>query len=582
MHLCCRECGSRLAYDQRYCLDCGARRGALPSAIAAWIGLDAPATPVDSSGTARAEPDASAARTDAPGPDGEAPRADREGVGAAQAWWPSSMPSPRVVGVAVMALLAFGVLVGSAVSPVQESSASAPLVVAVVRASEQPSASTTAEAPKPPTSAAEETPAPAETESTPTATTPAAKPKSKEPATKSSEPETGSGTTLPPIKHVFLIVLSDLGFNQTFGPGAPSTYLSKTLVGQGELLDDFYAVTGGELANEIALISGQGPTVQTAEDCPVYTAIAPGTVGTGGQVLGDGCVYPSQTDTLAQQLSAGGLTWKAYVEGIGEGAAQPATCPHPALGAVDANHVATAEDPYVTWRDPFVYFESITGNTTCASSVVGIGKLAASLKVVKDTPALSYIVPDRCHDGSEEPCAPGQPAGLAATDSFLSTVVPEIERSAAYKTGGMIAITFDQAPQSGPDADTSGCCMTAAFPNLPAGAPSTSGTSTEAGATGTTTTGTTTGATTTGTTTGTTTAAGTTTATGTATPAGGGRVGLLLISKYTKPGSISLTGEYNDFSLLASIEDLFGLSHLGYAAETGLLTFNKSVYNAHS
>ena len=61
---------------------------------------------------------------------------------------------------------------------------------------------------------------------------------------------------------------------------------------------------------------------------------------------------------------------------------------------------------------------------------------------------------------------------------------------------------------------------------------------------------------------------GTTGATGvtTATPAGGGRVGLLLISKYVKPGSINVTGEYNHFALLASIEDLFGQSHLGYAA----------------
>ena len=41
-----------------------------------------------------------------------------------------------------------------------------------------------------------------------------------------------------------------------------------------------------------------------------------------------------------------------------------------------------------------------------------------------------------------------------------------------------------------------------------------------------------------------------------------------------------MTGEYNHFSLLASIENLFGLSHLGYAASQGLLTFDASVYNA--
>lgn len=421
----------------------------------------------------------------------------------------------------------------------------------------------------------EEAPLPtSSTSSPPGSTKPAPKHKHTKPGKPhSSQPSGGFGTqALPPIKHVFLIVLSDQGFNEAFGPGAPATYLSKTLVSQGELLNDFYAVSGGELANEIALISGQGPTVQTAEDCPLYTDITPGTVGAASQVLGSGCVYPSQTDTLAEQLTADGLTWKAYLEGIAEAPPQPTTCTHPVLGAADGNHVPSAEDPYVTWRDPFVYFESVTGNASCASAIVGLGHLAQSLKTAKNTPALSYIVPDRCHDGSEEPCAPGQPAGLAASDSFLSTVVPEIESSPAYKAGGLIAITFDQAPQSGPDADTSGCCMTSAFPNLPSSAPSATSTTGEAGATSTAAPGTTT--------TGTTGDTGTTT-TGTSTATGGGRVGLLLISKYTKPGSINVVGEYNDFSLLASIEDLFGVSRLGYAGSEGLLAFNKSVYNAH-
>jgi len=551
--LCCKECGERLAYDQRYCVDCGARRGALTPAMAQWIGIDAPAGQ-------RAEPEVRVAAADAAGSE----RIRRQPL----------VPSRSIVGVSVMLLLAFGVLVGAGVSPVQGSGSRGPLVVAVAHTAQASSAPVTSEAFTPPLpTTPEETPLPAgSTSSTLSVAKPAPKHKRRKLSkTKSSQPSGGFGTqTRPPIKHVFLIVLSDTGFNQTFGPGAPATYLSKTLVSQGELLSDYYAVSGGELANEIALISGQGPTVQTAEDCPVYAPITPATAGAVGQILGSGCVYPSQTDTLAEQLTADGLTWKAYLEGIGEGTAQPAGCPHPAIGAVDGNHLPTAEDPYVTWRDPFVYFESVTGNATCASSIVGLGQLAPSLKTAKNAPALSYIVPDRCHDGSEEPCAPGQPAGLAASDSFLSTVVPEIESSPAYKAGGLIAITFDQAPQSGPNADASGCCMTSTFPNLPASAPSATPPAGQAPATSTATTGTT----------GTTGEVGATT-TGTTTPAGGGRVGLLLISKYTKPGSINVVGEYNDFSLLASIEDLFGVSHLGYAGSDGLLTFNKSVYNTH-
>ena len=46
---------------------------------------------------------------------------------------------------------------------------------------------------------------------------------------------------------------------------------------------------------------------------------------------------------------------------------------------------------------------------------------------------------------------PGAPAGLAQSDAFLKTVIPEIEASPAYKHDGMIVVTFDQAPQTGAD-----------------------------------------------------------------------------------------------------------------------------------
>ena len=81
----------------------------------------------------------------------------------------------------------------------------------------------------------------------------------------------------------------------------------------------------------------------------------------------------------------------------------------------------------MTWRDPFVYFHSVIDNTTCTNSVVGLDQLAPDLQTASKTPSLAYIVPDRCHDGSDQPCAPGQPSGLAAADAFLRKVVPEIE-----------------------------------------------------------------------------------------------------------------------------------------------------------
>jgi hypothetical protein len=47
---------------------------------------------------------------------------------------------------------------------------------------------------------------------------------------------------------------------------------------------------------------------------------------------------------------------------------------------------------------------------------------------------------------------------------------------------------------------------------------------------------------------------------------GGDRVGALLISPFIKPGSTSDT-PYNHYSMLRSIEDIFHLDHIGFAAD---------------
>ena len=52
--------------------------------------------------------------------------------------------------------------------------------------------------------------------------------------------------------------------------------------------------------NGVALLSGQGPTAQTAANCPIYTDLSPGNVGGQEQALGDGCVYPPTVENAAR------------------------------------------------------------------------------------------------------------------------------------------------------------------------------------------------------------------------------------------------------------------------------------------
>lgn len=431
------------------------------------------------------------------------------------------MPSPRGAAVAVLLMLGLGVLLGSATSQIAQSAGVRSILLEV------------ASSPKPPpepvqTAAAEPAPEPEPLPLPATASAlPAPLPIPEEaPPEVPLEPEPPAELpeeeALPPVKHVFLIVLGENGYEEAFGKTSTAPYLSQTLAAKGELLANYYAVTKGALANEIALISGQGPTLETAAGCPNFTDVVPATVSPTGQVEGSGCVYPATTETLPGQLLDKDLKWKAYVE--------------------DRAAPCVREEGS---RDPFVYFHALTDAPACAEADAGLEQLATDLAQAKRTPTLSYIVPDACHAGAELPCEEGQPAGPLAAEEFLRRVVPAIEASPAYREGGLIAITSAQARQTGTEPDASSCCIAPVYPNLPAEA------------------------------------APAEPATGPVKPSGGGgRVGLLLISPFVAAGTVNETGYYNHFALLRSIEELFELEPLGYAAEEALTGFDGSVYNA--
>ena len=54
---------------------------------------------------------------------------------------------------------------------------------------------------------------------------------------------------------------------------------------------------------------------------------------------------------------------------------------------------------------------------------------------------------------------------------------------------------------------------------------------------------------------------------------------MLLISPWIKAGTTDVIDYYNHYSLLASIEDIFALKHLGYANASGLTAFDASTFD---
>ncbi len=354
--------------------------------------------------------------------------------------------------------------------------------------------------------------------------------------TESSTTPTTTAAARTPISHVFVINLENENFEATWTPSSPAVYLNHTLRPQGQLLTQYFATGHASLPNYIAQISGQAPNHETQADCITYTPFVMTGVGAFGQALGSGCVYPKEVPTIAGQLEAAGKTWKAYQEDIGNSATEPKTCRHPPIGTVDPTLIARPGDMYATRHNPFVYFASVIDEPSCAQNVVGLDAMTADLASAASTPNLSYITPNACHDGHDAPCVDGEPGGLTSADQWLQQWVPKILASPAYKAGGMLIITFDEAELAGDDADASACCHTPPSPNAP-----------KPGLNG----------------------------------PGGGRVGALVISADTKPGSTNAT-PYNHYSLLCSLEDVWHLQHLGFAGAPGLACFGTDVYDRSS
>ncbi|RUL73086.1 alkaline phosphatase family protein [Dyella choica] len=338
----------------------------------------------------------------------------------------------------------------------------------------------------------------------------------------------------PPIRHVFVIMLENESYPIAFGPQSIAPYLARELPKQGALLPNYYGVGHYSLDNYIAMISGQAPNPATQADCPTFSEFTPTEKkpDANGQWPGTGCVYPKQVNTLANQLTDAGFTWKAYMEDMGKDPArEAATCAHPVIGTPDITEHAAPQDQYAAKHDPFVYFHKIIDDKKyCNTRVVNLDHLAGDLARLDSTANFVYITPNLCHDGHDAPCKNGEPGGLISADAFLRSWVPRIVDSAAFKRDGLLIITFDEGN------DGKACCNEKPLPGGPQ----------PGGKIG----------------------------------PGGGQIGAVLLSPYIAPGTQS-DKDYNHYGLLRSLEDIFGLSHLGYARDNELNTFGNDVFTAH-
>lgn len=402
---------------------------------------------------------------------------------------------------------------------------------------------------------------------------------------------------LPPIKHVFTLILENQSFDATFGARMSSAYLAMTAAGKGALLQQYYGTSHFSLGNYLSLISGQAVTRANQDDCATSTlypelstnykdidvkAIVP----PYSQVQGEGCIYPKQTKTIADQLMEKGLTWHGYMQDLGnDSTRETVKCGQPINGVGQPDNTQYAQvppnfgsggerkvsDQYAAKHNPFVYFHSLIDGSACKDNVGPLGTtdkspLIDALRSVATTPNYVFITPNLCDDGHDTPCkAPNSPVGVHVYDpenAFLAKWIPIITRSPAFQKDGLLIITFDESSLSGitPTGvtvgyDGSGCCNEPSGPNtvVPGIAPLSApqyrtgayvNNIVTMGANG---------------------------------ISGGGRTGTVLLSPFIKPGVVTSL-PYNHYSTLRTIEDIFGLSHLGYADYPNTPTFGSDIF----
>ena len=309
---------------------------------------------------------------------------------------------------------------------------------------------------------------------------------------------------IPRFDHVVVLTEENEAAATTFAAGSPATYL-KSLRSKGVFLPSYYGTGHASLDNYIAMVSGQPPQPATMADCAglsLWSCVQPQALLNGGR-------------NLADQLEEAHLSWRSYQDGT------PTPCFHARYQPGDTTpdpyqgDSTTGAKNYADRHNPFLYFPDVIGDQPrCVAHQRPFTDLARDLKR-NALPAFSFITPDTCNDGHDNPCAGRTVGGLTTADAWLRAQLPPL-LSYLAKHNGLLVINFDEGgtPSSPQDAAANPAeysCRSCA------------------------------------------------------TLGAGGRTGAILVSPRLPQGR-TVSTEYDHYSLLRTIEDSFGISeHLGLA-----------------
>lgn len=259
---------------------------------------------------------------------------------------------------------------------------------------------------------------------------------------------------MPRFSHLFVVVMENLGYTGALGtPGFAA------LARRFETATSWYSVAHPSLPNYLALTSGG--TWGVTSDCVECFVDVP---------------------DVGQQLSAAGVSWAAYMEGV------PGGCFLADYGG----------DGYAAKHDPFRYYVPVRDSRSLCDHIRPLSRLSPLLSAPASLPRFVWVTPDLCHDGHD--CPPSEAA------AWLTGFVGALTASATWRDGVALVVTWDEGVDDStlsPAGKVAGCC-------------------------------------------------------------GGGHVLTIVAAPGDRPGG-QVAVPYDDYSLLATVEDAFGLPLLAAA-----------------
>jgi phospholipase C len=221
------------------------------------------------------------------------------------------------------------------------------------------------------------------------------------------------------IKTVFIIMMENHSWS-SIKASASATYINGTLLPMSSHAEMYFTPPGNHPSEPNYIWLEAGGTLGISTDDPPSMN------------------HQATTEHLVSQLDAAGVSWRSYQEGITDG-----TCPLTAAGLYDPKH------------NPMVYFDDVT-DTLSPTSAKCIAHMSSFTKLATDLGAgtvarYNFITPNLCNDMH------GQAFGTSCQslvtdlvklgDTFLSSMVPSIMASTAYKDGGAIFILWDEGDE---------------------------------------------------------------------------------------------------------------------------------------